>query len=158
MNEHKKKLEALDKRAEELQANLQKFRVELGITAKELAALDKPKLRHGDYGYDDAGNPCIRIYNYHKAFVVADQDRAYGSDVGIVAVPKINIGNIFDDLKRNQEDLEEFEINQCKVSLDGRGIWLRQGKDYVLIEPQYFTNFVQKLGVMDATIQRKAEK
>ncbi len=73
----------------------------------ELSALDKPKLRHGDYGTTGSG------YN----FLIADNGKelCWVND-SYVALPIkslpdetfICLGNIFDDLKAMSEDLTEF--------------------------------------------------
>ncbi len=87
--------------------------------AKELAEVDKLKLSHTDYGYDAAGAPCMftvlhnckgkilgngrvsESYAYNEPF--EDEEMAN-------FLPQITIGKLIDDLKRNAEDLEEFEV------------------------------------------------
>ncbi len=82
----------------------------INVQKARLEALDKPSgPRHGDYGYDHDGAACLRMLScYKKQFVVANKDTTFGNDSGVVAVPKPVLGNIFDDLKRDSEDLEEF--------------------------------------------------
>lgn len=74
---------------------------------------EKPEKRHGNYGYDFRDEPCVRIYLpiQHGPLTVADKQRTYGSDVGVVAVPKVILGNIFDELEAMKEDKSYFEVS-----------------------------------------------
>ena len=89
---------------------------------RRLAKLDKPELRHGDYGYHrTSGNPYLHIDGATSGtYLVAPEGgyplcRSNGEY-------QFAIGNIFDDLKRNSKDLEEFEERDMKWRVNGRFI------------------------------------
>ena len=85
----------------------------------DLAALDKPELRHGDYGYVEQGQKSPRLYT------LANNGELEWSSKTIKMGrsgpnPEINItGNIFDDLARNSVDLKEFKVDAAGASGDG---------------------------------------
>jgi len=137
----------------------------------------KAELRHGDYGYDYDGDPCMTLQLHdggsgatlHKSN--AGSAYAYTNKPSNSAfVPITKLGNIFDDLKRNSEDLERLEMNAgtanrsqtgkklaigfnnngCLFVGVGRG--LREIAHYTLDQA---TEIHQKLGQMIATIKRK---
>lgn len=84
---------------------------------KQLAKAEKPKLRHGDFGVET------------HPFVVIEQASLYGSpkafysdQSGQIEANKnmsysLCLGNIFDLLKKWNEDLEEFEIKGAGEAL-----------------------------------------
>ncbi len=83
----------------------------------EIAAAEKPKLRHGDYGYDVGGKPCAAMRYYDdpgKKLRAVSTTCIHTVDCSehTECVPKTVIGNIFDDLKAMKEDLTEFEIER----------------------------------------------
>ena len=139
--------------------NIAKSNIETAET--KLKALDKPELRHGDYGYDRNGRPCLRIYRNVKinGFVVADKEMTFGNDAGSHAVPKIIIGNIYDDLERNQKDLEEFMTDVNKYYFDFENFIHAPihiaGNWHTIKEA---VTHHQKLGQLIATAKRKAKK
>ncbi len=134
---------------------------------KEKCKKCEPKLRHGDYGYDSQGRRCLRLQvgNSNSGFTVASSEFVYGNDAGIAFVPKVILGNIFDDLKRNSENLGRTQIN----FEDGKDIfmdiayknkvWLHfsntktGGGGHLSMETA--TEFHQKLGQLIATAKRK---
>lgn len=76
-----------------------------------------PQLRHGDYGYGDE-EPILLRMNYGNTedypYLAVDK---HGLGCGVCSKTKsgsgrklVILGNIFDDLARNAEDLEEFEL------------------------------------------------
>ncbi len=85
----------------------------------QIEAEDKPKLRHGDYGLDSNGQPCIEIKIWGKKLKDVGDDGMHfnspGPDEtgGLEAFRVVKpIGNIFDDLKALTsltEELREFE-------------------------------------------------
>ena len=83
----------------------------IDVSKKRLAELDKPKLRHGDYGYN-YGFPRFFYEDNGEMFVINNEIGIHPELV--VIAPKaeyIVAGNIFDDLKRNSEDLERFCVS-----------------------------------------------
>ncbi len=70
-----------------------------------------PALRHGDYGYDYNGSPCMSLKPFGQQKLV-DAGNLFVHSVGGTGSKFITtrIGNIFDDLARNAEDLSEFEM------------------------------------------------
>lgn len=126
----------------------------------------KPKLRHGDYGYDHTGRPCMSLkIQGEDTSTTKPQRRAsnlyaypYDLHTDIFEVRTV-LGNIFDDLKRNSQDLREFEVDHLNVILSKQF-----GTDVVLFKSicsnRTFTideaiKFHQKLGQMLATAQRE---
>ncbi len=79
--------------------------VEIKSLEQQLAELDKPKLRHGDYGYYKDGGA-------GRLIVGMDVLDCRGKRMGARQFNGLyNItGNVWDDLKRNAEPLEEFTI------------------------------------------------
>ncbi len=134
----------------------------------KLAALDKPKLRHGDYGYVKSNPDQLRFFvetqtgemrHYEKEFNCADPFAcACYSSYAI-------LGNIFDDLKRNAVDLEEFEVSGLNyrdkfnaLITDLGQIWIATNMSGATCDKAIIKEIHQKLGQMIAFAQRKAEK
>ena len=129
----------------------------------------KPELRHGDYGYDRCGESCLRIFNSNPdyKFTVASKAVVFGNDSGGIAVPKIILGNIFDDLERNKVDLEEFKIGYTDGSnpnavcfsiqpvIEETHIQLIVQGSVFTENMATFTKLHQKLGQLIATALRK---
>ena len=79
----------------------------------EIEAEKKPVLRHGDHDghmvYIDVISHLVdnKKYSYYNNFTALSDGlitNLDGSDMGVI------VGNIFDDLKAMQEDVEEFEM------------------------------------------------
>ena len=106
------------------------------IKATSLAQLaesdEKPKLRHGDYGFAEDGEPRLVFTNWNNNFTTCGNFsiRKYQTQLG--KAPKIIIGNIFKELAALKPK-KEFEIADVAVSLD---------KDYVRIEGDGYTVYV----------------
>ena len=143
------------------QAKVDKFEInkQVQVLEQKLREAEKPKLRHGDFGLDYAKNPCIRIRLPGKTTIaVADKDRTYGNDVGVVAIPKIIIGNIFDLLKEWSEDLEVWERptghNKFVFKICGCTIDFHTNS-YCSFNLPEAEEIWHKLGQMIATLKRK---
>jgi len=86
---------------------------------KDLAKLDKPKLRHGDYGFWSPGPlnkriPFLFIKNVTGSnALTADPLSDW---VMIDADKKTILGNIFDDLAAISEPLEEFKMKSIEFN------------------------------------------
>lgn len=85
-----------------------------------------------------------------------------GSLLGDIATIKTKLGNIFDDLKRNSEDLREFEV--IPSGCDRHGFAAKLGCSCILMgeigDPWFFCideaiEVHQKLGQLIATAKRK---
>ena len=100
------------KEREILEKSIEEHQTAIGNAIAELAMLDKPKpkLRHGDYGLQSNANilPWIKIYN-KIWYLEGNQKNA--SMLPDAAFAGEQVGNLVDDLKRNSEDLEEFEVH-----------------------------------------------
>lgn len=94
-----------------LETTITEAQAVLDKATADLKALDKPKLRHGDYG--------IHSHSYPNPFVCSQSnirnDLEYLNEYGLVeglslAKPKV-LGNIFADLKAISEDLDRFSFD-----------------------------------------------
>jgi len=132
----------------------------------KLAALDKPELRHGDYGYTRNKIPVLRTINADdKARVKTSYPEGLLNNLGECWTDGIRLGNIFDDLDRNSKDLEEFETVQSHFgnailrmgcTIDPRGyIFIQIGMHYIHFNIDQATVIHQKLGQLLATTKRK---
>lgn len=105
---------------------------EFDINALEIKIADeaKPKLRHGDYGYNGNSKACMvnQLHDGHgNKLTVSNSSESYTyvfrqedtADQCRHFDPKDVLGNIFDDLKAMQEDLTEFEVDGTIFKLLG---------------------------------------
>lgn len=137
----------------------------------KLAELDKPKLRHGDYGFDVIGNPCCVIDVYGEGLRCASdsvlttviQDHCPESEVFVPVDPR----NIFDDLKLMGEDLEEFELGHGEGGVgddlgsyiaSGGNIVIRIGKSHFSATPERTSEIARNLLQEAATAKRREGK
>lgn len=134
----------------------------------------KKQSRHGDYGLTVDDRPFLIT----KSFFGGDDSMRVASQEGLLETismnnlsgmkPKTTFGNIYDDMERNKEDLEEFTINgQVRVKRDMDCIsiavygWLRPLKNVGHVGQGWNLNLAeaveyhQKLGRVIATIKRK---
>ncbi len=120
---------------------------------------DKPKFRHGDYGFLKDKAIFWVFLNGKMSFSDGD---SYISGCSTELWTQRRLGNIFDDLQRNSEDLKEFEMK-----FDGGG-WIKiridKVKPYLRIESwidfatatlDEATEYHQKLGQVIAFAKRK---
>ncbi len=78
-----------------------------------LAEEQKPKLRHGDYGYSDRNNGNFLVLeNNDDGLCYWDKGFGLGAQIDTSDGRKhfVKSGNIFDDLKAMSEELEEFTV------------------------------------------------
>lgn len=137
----------------------------LAETQSELAALDKPELRHGDYGFyeDSLKIPCLAVQPYVEGTPkVYFEDGSFSENTNI-SNPK----NIFDDLASLAEPLEIWTSDksmgserQIRMQIEDDGtIWFGThgyGGFYVL---ETIAEIHRNLGRLIATAKRKvAEK
>ncbi len=123
----------------------------------DIAEPEEPKLRHGDYGLSlTDSHP--RLYVYDNGIRWANQSYVEGHD----CIPGNPIlGNIFDDLKAMQGDVEEFEVtsvNSLKVaiSIDKVGdVHLSDDEEDIWILGKDIPTLILNLRCMEATLKRK---
>ena len=115
---------------------------------------DKPQLRHGDYGYLPDGSPSpARLFTKNDSGEIIYHYRSKEGDCPAWGIDKyIILGNIFDDLKRNSEDLERAVIDGFVMEIIGDRICIG-GRRFL---PHQATEFYQKLGRLLNTARKKA--
>ncbi len=138
----------------------------LAESKAKLAELDKPELRHGDYGFDKDDDGCMVLQLHdgdsgktlHESH--AGSRYAYVNEPkGDAFVPKVKLGNIFDDLKALAEPLEEFQICNIKFGLtdaNGKLLEIRIDGEMWWLSERDTINLHQKLGRLIATAKRKS--
>jgi len=148
---------------EQCQADIATLEAERDGLQKEL---EKPKLRHGDYGYDFEGDPCMSLQLHNGAGCTLHRSRAgkkYAytcKTLNACYVPKVVLGNIFDDLARNQVDLKKFDVEykagyRFHADLTDNGIWLLIHTGSSCYDLDKATEIHQKLGQLIATAKRR---
>ncbi len=123
---------------------------------------EKPKLRHGDAGWDKTGNPCLALHHVNDP---ADDLRAVGHNC--IHSVSVNAGghncidtlayNVIDDLKALQEDVTQFGVDFKRVfSGEGGGFGIRDKMTghTIYISGRDSDEFLLKLRQMDATAKR----
>ena len=117
-----------------LEQNMKSHQEAINEAKAKLAELDKPKVKHGDYGYDGSGQTICVEKEKSGSNIHIKHRNGFGctwSGVDHLDVVGYTVmGNIFDDLKRYSEDLTEFtmeddngdkmafEIDMAVISLD----------------------------------------
>ena len=123
---------------------------------KELAELEKPELRHGDYGlHGKGGDNWIKIQN--KLHYIGNDN--YFGDCGIAesAYAPNKVGNLIADLKSLSEPLAEFELStgqlsavKCFWGSDPDILNIRQGNDLIAVHKNWLLKFILNLRRMQA--------
>ena len=129
---------------------------------------EKPKLRHGDFGYDKDGEVCLALYAQGaKVMRRASDTYLYEWEVSHPTNYKVVdiLGNIFDLLKEWSEDLEEFdnELYASGIKIDGKYIKIyactggncTKKDESCLWNLEAIEKFWHKLGQIIATLKRK---
>ena len=109
---------------EELEAKLKNYEERLKDIAKaieelrdQVAKVEKPKLRHGDFGYDGTGSCLVakrnNILEWYGSKSGAGEEATI-KDFGRIAV----FGNIFDLMKGWDKDFEEFTLDVNHYSIN----------------------------------------
>ena len=128
---------------------------------KELANLDKPKLRHGEKMTWGQYQDRILLYNKQSELVGYDSSGVQ-SAYPLPGTYKGTGETIFDDLRRNSEDLKEFEVKGCfkfkGTVTDDDEIWLYINTGSSVYNLDQVTEIHQKLGQIIAFAKRKALK
>ncbi len=143
--------------------------------SKKSCKCSKPKLRHGDYGYDNGVDmaPFICIDNdvfWLRNNRLVSRKSNYTRDRFIFDENLTTItGNLTDDLKRNSEDLERFEVTgqyddnkgktfQVHGGNQNRHIWFHINTGSGFFEIDEAIEFHQKLGQVINTEKRRGAK
>jgi len=132
----------------------------------KLEALKKPKLKHGDYGYNTRGSYFVLLsiesgplQPFDLSAIYANGETDGSCYVDYPGNEYTILGNIFEDLKRNSEDLTEFEqmdcdgdvanfsVNEDEIYID----FIKCSQRFCLPEAE---EFYQKFGQMLATLKR----
>lgn len=140
----------------------------------KLDELDKPELRHGDYGisygkeHNSISFPMLAFQRDTSGcpLRIAHKDGSGGWQEADGDDDITWLGNIFDDLKRNSVDLKEFEIGykdgdknpRIKCRLGDSGIQLTIDNTYFTANISPFQKFHQKLGQLICTAKRQKAK
>ena len=137
---------------------------------QRLADLDKPQLRHGDYGYDEDGDPRITLTEWEAGrFTFAGDYSLVKRDLKSELTVKYKTGNIFDDLKRNSNDLTEFygsgqydksaKMDKTfSCSINGYdSVWMRINTGSSLFTIEEFKKICQQSNQLLATLERKGK-
>ncbi len=151
---------------EQNQTDRQKLIDEAEKLLKELAEIDEPKLRHGDYGIDERGENLLIVKSEYGESPLSFNMNA--DHCGVICNGKhstrdfTKLGNIFDDLKRNSEDLEatgdiynkDHNAHACaNINPDGTiYMWADNRSSYEL---DVAIKFHQKLEQLICTAKRK---
>ena len=154
---------------EQNQTDKQKLIDEGKTLADKLAALDKPQLRHGDYGTAIASSGRLMLKDIGGQWFTAGKECCVSPGNDSFG-PATILGNIFDDLKRNAEDLWEFEVDLYKDDEDGFAAEYNEsddnrvigigdkGEDFWYYTIDQATDIHQKLGQVIAFAKRKQAK
>ncbi len=137
---------------------------EQGKLQDELCELEEPKYKQGDYGLD-LGFLFVAIKDQTGRLIEAKE---YDNDclsADIQTIEAVKLGNIFDDLKRNSEDLEEFRVvTTCCSSGFLNVLIVESGINFNIVKENRIgkcftvdeaTEIHQKLGQLIATAKRK---
>ncbi len=155
----------------ELEAKLHNYEERLKDIAKaiketrdQLSELEKPKLRHGDFGINEEGNPRITLFHHGSDGGKREDSCLFGmcidSDYPI-------LGNIFDLLKEWSADLAEVKVGCCddkleyhlKATLESNGNFrIGTQTDTIVISVKQTEKYWLYLGRMLATQKRKENK
>ena len=140
-----------------LKQSIKDIQRDLDKAKAELTALDKPELRHGDYGYTESGQQRLFVNHNGEIEHYDPDDRRscnnnYYSDYTI-------LGNIFDDLERNAEDLESFEVDGARFYISPLNnsmirFSLSNGDERSFSEEEII-EILQKLGRLRATAKKR---
>ena len=137
------------------------YEADLAEAEKELAELEKPELKHGDYGIRNIDKESCLIMdsrNNEGSLCIRTNDDNGGECVMPSKRNTNVLGNIFDDLKALSEPLEEFVIQStidstkiyCGWWGDKRGLRIRQGEKFIVIHKDYLPEFILNLRRMQA--------
>ena len=150
----------LDKTIDNLKTSISAAEAMLAILEAQLAEAEKPKLRHGDYGFR-TGYGCrendVRLFvNYDGILRVTNSvDGRNPCEPCNDGNYKI-LGNVFDSAKELialAEPLEKFEMkcgNSASWSGDGKFLNIYENNDYIIVAQENLSAFILNLRRMEA--------
>lgn len=158
---NKEKIERRIKSCELIRECAEENLNELNIQLRDLREAEKPKLRHGDFGYRNAkdgnvqdGGSRVLLFKGKDGIGYCD-DKYYSG--GIAGSKYLIFGNIFDLLKEWSEDLEhfKFDVHTYGIDTDQRHAPIKvAGTWHTLTEAEEIWH---KLGRLIATYKRTQE-
>ena len=147
---------------EEIEAKLHNYEERLKDIAKaieelrdQVAKVEKPKLRHGDFGLSQDGSP--RLIVKEKVY---DKGGVCGYTNGPDDYYTI-FGNIFDLMKDWCKDLTEFEMEApaTNVKVEARGSFVAfidpSDRNEINVSSEKIEEFWRKLGQLVMTLKKK---
>lgn len=143
--------EILNKTIKDAQAVIDKAKA-------DMAELDKPKYRFGDYGTAKVLG-VKKVYIVNKQFKTSIASYPWADDWDMwsdTELTDINIlGNFIDDIKRNEVDLDDFAVNWFGAYLWGGDIRIGEVGDTRPFTLDQAIEIHQKLGQLIATYKRR---
>ena len=151
------------------QANRNRLEEDIEQLKKRIADEQKPKMRHGDYGFSPSGEgagdqPRITL-SCNNTMVTAGNGSVNNTNrvSNEKYFPNPVLGNIFDDLKAMSKDLTEFTLYQddddgLEVKLNKNGtITIKDLNDdeSASVQPEEVHEFARKIQIMAATALRR---
>ena len=105
-----------------LETRIKYYKAGIEAAEERLVEIDKPKepdkpeeIKHLDYGFNMAGEPRVFLLKDGKIQGYSSDGRHRQHDANAEANEKYDdyyvTGNVLDDLKRNSEDLKEFNLD-----------------------------------------------
>ena len=153
--------EELEHKLEQAKTNSFEINKQVQQLEKQLRDVEKPKLRHGDFGIDtDDEKGC-------GSFIVMEQSTLFGTpkaffenQMGRINADEsmssdLRLGNIFDLLKEWGEDLEEREVAGIRISVRNDCIFVGE---YRLSTPEKQELFWKTIAQEYLTLKRKENK
>ena len=131
------------------------YKADLAEAEKELTELEKPELKHGDYGLTERDCPRIELIHNNESWHVGETGNMDNARVSNHPADTI-LGNIFADLKALSEPLEEFELENGKhIAISGRwydsgNLRIHQGTEFIVIAKKSIPEFILNLRRMQA--------
>ena len=158
------KIDSISADRDALERTRNKLAGDIALLLRQLAEVEKPKLRHGDFGYRKDGAPRVALSNVCGGKV----DRRVGCG-SIFSISEFRgemsvLGNIFDLLKEWSEDLIDFKAicnrhnREFYAQIEDNEITLQTGGDKgewcwaTLAEAEEIWH---KLGRVIATLKRR---
>jgi len=129
----------------------------------ELAETEKPKRRHGDYGYagrrEKGGGQvpslkCCLLNHLENGALNSYEDGGYNYET---SMPMTKLGNIFDDLRAIAKPLEEINAGGIIIKKDSSGglnLDPPHGRHFFHVEKAKVATFILNLRRLAATAER----
>ena len=137
--------------------DVSKLQVEVEVLEIQLAKAKKPKLRHGDFGYDKDGGPKTVLLEHSGNLLQGGVSYATTreGDPNRTLPLDCVLGNIFDLLEEWGEDLEEREVAGIRISVRSNCIFVGV---YRLSTPEKQELFWKTIAQEYFTLKRKENK